>query len=503
MAYLLGIDLGTSSVKTVLMDRDGNLMAVCQQEYTFDIPTEGWAEQDPLVWWEAAASTIRGTLAKSGIAPSQVDGIGFSGQMHGMVPLSRDGLPVRKAIIWCDQRSAAQAEEIRTLIGNRRLGEITCNRMAAGFQTASLLWLKEEEPRSYEKTGLVVLPKDYIRYRLTGELSTEITDASGTLAFHVCLGEWSDECIRSLGLRRELYPPVFLPDSPAGTVTAAAAKETGLAPGTKVFHGGSDQVMQAIGNGITRPGQVSVTIGTGAQVFAPLTGPAYDPKLRSHTFSNYYKGGWYFLGATLSGGLSLRWLRDVMPDGMPYQELSRLAASVPRGSGGLLYLPYLAGERTPHMDSYARGMFFGLTLSHGRPHLLRAVMEGVVFSLRDCLGILSGMGQSCGRIIASGGGAKSAPWLQMQADIFNKEVITSRMPEQAAVGAAITAGVGAGVYSGYDEACDTVIKWNDETFLPDAAGVRRYEDYYQLYRTLYPANREAMHRCTALSRNGN
>lgn len=502
MAYLLGIDLGTSSVKSVLMDQDGNLQAVCRQEYTFDIPAEGWAEQDPQVWWEAAANTVRRALEQSRILPSEVDGIGFSGQMHGMVPLDQEGRPVRKAIIWCDQRSAAQAEEIRTLIGEPRLGEVACNRIATGFQTASLLWMKEEEPESYEKTALVLLPKDYIRYRLTGALSTEITDAAGTLALDVHQGKWSDEFIHILGLRRELYPPVFLPDSPGGTVTAAAAKETGLAPGTKVFHGGADQVMQAIGNGIIGPGQVSVTIGTGAQVFAPLSEPVYDPELRSHTFNNFYKGGWYFMGATLSGGLSLRWLRDVMLDGMSYQEMNRLAASVPRGSEGLLYLPYMAGERTPHMDSHARGMFFGLTLNHAKAHLIRAVMEGVAFSLRDCLDIFYGLGQSCVRVIASGGGSRSAPWLQMQADIFNREIYISRMPEQAAVGAAISAGVGAGIYASYVEACNAVIKWNDEPCRPDPAGVRRYEDYYQLFRMLYPANREAMHRCTALSRKG-
>lgn len=502
MAYLLGIDLGTSGVKSILMDRDGNLRAVCRQEYSFDIPKEGWAEQDPQTWWEAAANTIRGVLEKSGITPSEVDGIGFSGQMHGMVALDSDGCPVRKAMIWCDQRSAAQAERIRTLIGEQRLREVTCNRIAVGFQTSSLLWMKETEPQNYERTNLVVLPKDYIRYRLTGGLSTEVTDAAGTLALDVRQGSWSDELIRTLELRRELYPPVHLPDSPAGTVTAAASKETGLAPGTKVYHGGADQVMQAIGNGIIEPGQVSVTIGTGAQVFAPLSGMVYDPGLRSHTFNNFRKDSWYFMGAALSGGLSLRWLQDVVMDGMSYQEMNSLVSSVPRGSEGLLYLPYMAGERTPHMDPHARGMFFGLTLNHGRPHLIRSVMEGVVFSMRDCLDLFYGMGQSCSKVIASGGGARSAPWLQMQADVFNREVCTSRMPEQAAVGAAISAGVGAGIYSSYREACDTVIRWNNECYLPDPAGVRRYEDYYQLYRELYPANRAFMHKCTELSRNG-
>lgn len=500
MAYLLGIDLGTSSAKAVLIDGDGNLQAVCQQAYSFDIPAEGWAEQAPQVWWNAVVDTVRGVLEKSGIMPLEIDGIGFSGQMHGMVALDKNGKPVRKAIIWCDQRSAPQVEEIRSLIGEQQLGEVACNRVAAGFQTASLLWMKEEEPQAYKNTHLVILPKDYIRYRLTGELSTDVTDAAGTLALDVRRGKWSDDLIRILGLRQDLYPPIFLPESPAGTVTAEAAGEIGLAPGTKVFHGGADQVMQAIGNGIIKPGRVSVTIGTGAQVFAPLSGLTYDPKLRSHTFNNYYQGGWYFMGATLSGGLSLRWLRDVVLNGMPYEEMNCLASSIPRGSEGLIYLPYMAGERTPHMDPYARGMFFGLTLNHGRAHLIRAVMEGVVFSLRDCLNIFYGLGQDCVQVIASGGGARSAPWLQMQADIFNREVRISRMPEQAAVGAAISAGVGAGIYANYEEACDAVIKWSKVPYLPNPAGVKRYEEYYQLFSELYPANREAMHKCTALSR---
>ena len=258
--------------------------------------------------------------------------------------------------------------------------------------------------------------------------------------------------------------------------------------------------MQAIGNGIIAPGQVSVTIGTGAQVFAPIASAIYDKQLRAHTFNNFQQDSWYFMGATLCGGLSLRWLRDTVLGGMPYREMDTQVEAVPRGSDGLIYLPYLSGERTPHMDPLARGMFFGLTLKHSRAHLMRAVMEGVVFSLRDCLELYEQLGQSCRRVIASGGGARSAPWLQMQADIFGKEVYTSKMLEQAGVGAAICAGVGAGVYESWQQACDTVIRWNDTPAVPDLKGTARYAEYRELFRALYQSNRELMHRCTALSR---
>lgn len=500
MAYLLGIDLGTSSVKSVLMDQQGRLAALCQQEYMFDIPQEGWAEQDPEIWWQAAASTIRGVLEKSAISPRSIDGVSFSGQMHGLVPLDRNGSATRKAIIWCDGRSIQEVEDIRNLVGVEHLGEITCNSIAPGFQIASLLWMKRHEPQNYERTETILLPKDYLRYRLTGVLSTDLTDAASTLALNVREGRWSDDLIRQLDLRRSLYPEIHLPEDPAGEVTAEASAQTGLAQGTRVFHGGADQVMQAIGNGIISPGQVSVTIGTGAQVFAPISHPVYDPQMRAHTFNNFHTDNWYFMGATLSGGLSLRWLRDSILGNIPYPEIDALVDQIPRGSEGLMFLPYLSGERTPHMDPLARGMFFGLTLHHNRAHLMRAVMEGVVFSLRDCLELCTQLGQSCQHIIASGGGARSAPWLQMQADIFNREVYTSNMLEQAGVGAAICAGVGAGVYADYRQACDTVIHWNEVPILPDPKGAARYQEYYELYRDLYTANQALMHRCTRLSR---
>ncbi|MDR2528900.1 MAG: xylulokinase [Synergistaceae bacterium] len=495
MALLLGIDIGTSSVKAVLIDREGAVLSLSRQEYSFDIPRKGWAEQDPEVWWQAVRHTVREVVRKTNPRPSRIDGIGFSGQMHGLTPLSSDGKPLRKAIIWCDQRSIAQVEKIRGVFGTEKLGTITRNPIATGFQLASLLWMKENEPHIYDKISHVLLPKDYVRYRMTGRLSTDITDASSTLALDVRHGCWAREVLDRLELNAGFYPPIFMPDEEAGVVTPEAAQATGLEAGIRVFQGGADQVMQAIGNGIIAPGQVSVTIGTGAQIFSPIASPFYDKALRSHTFNNFCRGSWYFMGATLGGGLSLKWLRDnIFPKGTSYQDMNNLAEKIPPGSEGLVFLPYLAGERTPHMDPYARGMFFGLQLNHTAGHLVRAVMEGVVFSLKDCLAVFYEMGQECQRVIASGGGAQSALWLQIQADVLQRPVYTSRMTEQASVGAAISAGVGAGVYADYVEACSAVIRWNDRPHLPIRQNADAYEEYYRLFRDLYATNKESMRR---------
>ncbi|MDR2523565.1 MAG: xylulokinase [Synergistaceae bacterium] len=499
MAFLLGIDIGTSSTKTVLMDWEGTPLSLSQEEYSFDIPREGWAEQDAEVWWGAVCHTTKDALRKAGVPASHLDGIGFSGQMHGLVPLDSRGKPLRKAIIWCDQRSIAQVEKIHSFLGAEKFGAVTCNPIATGFQLASLLWMKENEPGLYARIRHVLLPKDYVRYRMTGHLSTDITDASGTLALDVPQGRWAQEILRELGLNAEFYPSIFVPDEEAGVVTSNAARAAGLKTGISVFHGGADQVMQAIGNGIIAPGQVSVTIGTGAQVFSPIASPFYDKALRSHTFNN--RDGWYFMGAALAGGLSLKWLRDkIFPAGTSYQDMIGLAEKVPPGSEGLVFLPYLAGERTPHMNPYARGMFFGLQLNHSAGHLVRAVMEGVVFSLKDCLSVFYELGQECKHVVASGGGARSALWLQIQADILGRPVYTSQMTEQASVGAAITAGVGAGVYADYLQACSTVIRWNDQPYLPIRENAGAYEEYYRLFQDLYTANKDSMYRLSSVRR---
>lgn len=503
MAYLLGIDLGTSSVKTILMDIDGNIVSIGQVEYSFDIPTEGWAEQDVQVWWEATVCSIQMALKASTVESSQIAGIGFSGQMHGLVALDRNHKPLRKAIIWCDHRTKDQVERITRTIGTENLGRIIHSPVATGFLLPSLLWMKENEPDLYERTGTVLLPKDYIRFRLTGEISTDVTDAAGTAAFDCSSATWSAEILDALRLDKKFFPPVHVPDSYAGSIHSEAARETGLAAGTKVYHGGADQAMQALGNGIIEPGIVSLNIGTGGQIFMPLASSVYDPKLRSHCFNFVTPGSWYFMGAVLSAGLSLKWTKSVIAPGEEYRLLDEQVARVPCGSEGLVFLPYLSGERTPHMNPDARALFFGLTLNHGRYHMLRAVMEGVVFGLRDCRTILTDdLRQECRLIVASGGGARSSVWLQMQADIMDSDIFTSTMKEQAAVGAAITAGVGAGFYGSYAGAVEKVVAWNDQPVSPRPDNVRLYDDYYEVYKELYDRTKDLMSVCGRLSGSG-
>lgn len=496
MSYLMGIDLGTSSVKTIVMRHNGQQMALSQCDYSFSTPRPGWAEQDPESWWGATTKTIQEALTLAGILPSELAGIGFSGQMHGLVPLDSNCRPLRPAILWCDQRTVDEVRQIERKIGLHRLGELTCNRISTGFQTATLLWLKKHEPSTYEQITTVLTPKDYIRFRLTGELSTDVTDAAGTLAFDVRCGSWSWALLSELGLRTDYYPSVHLPHSPAGQVLQSAAACTGLKSGTAVYHGGADQVMQAIGNGIVLPGQVSATIGTGGQIFAPLDRPWYDQKLRTHTFNHFDGQSWYLMGASLCAGLALRWLRNQVLGGQSYRELDRMAASVPAGSDGLFFLPYLAGERTPHMDAEARAMFAGLTLRHGQAHLVRATMEGVAYTMCDGLDILRDSGQAVRQIIASGGGAQSPLWMQILSDVFQVEIKLSKMAEQAAVGAAMTAGVGCGLYPDYQTAFQEVVRWHDGMYVPDEKRANGYAQGHQIFQELFQANQQLLHACS-------
>lgn len=496
MSLLMGIDVGTSSVKTLIMDERGNVKAISQQEYVFDIPQEGYAEQCPEQWWQSTVYTIAQALKDSGAAPADIAAVGLSGQMHGMVALDKDGHPVRPAIIWCDQRSRAEVEFINEKLGKEQLGKVMRSPIATGFQTASVLWLKNNEPENYDNTQLFLTPKDYIRYRLTGTLGSESSDAAGTLAYDTANDCWAVEILDKLGLNVGKYPYTSHSCDIAGGITTIAAEETGLSADTKVIFGASDQVMQAIGNGIISPGDISSTIGTGGQLYAPLQNPIYDTELRTHTFCGPLKGSWFIMGATLCAGLSLRWLRDNILQGISYGDMTEMARDVPMGSEGLWFLPYLSGERTPHVDPYARAMFFGLTLNHKRDHLMRSIMEGVVYSIRDGLEIYRGLGIAQKRIIASGGGARSDVWNQIQADVLNVPIYTSRMLEQACVGAAICAGYAAGIYGSLNEGCAAVIEWNDEPALPIPQNVEKYAKGYELYRSLYINNKNAMKTAT-------
>lgn len=494
MAYLMGIDLGTSSVKTIIMDAEGCVIGLAQAGYDIQTPLPGYAEQDPEIWWQQTCLTIRQAIKQADISNDDISAVGLSGQMHGMVLTDKNGKPLRPAIIWCDQRSKTEVEHIYSLIGTKRLGELTLNPVATGFQTPSLLWVKKHQPEIYEQTYQVLLPKDYIRLKLTGEFFSDITDASSTLAFdtaHLC---WCEELLDALNLDKNKYPPVGNPCDLGGNVTAEAQRETGLKKGTSVTLGGGDQPMQAIGNGIVETGTVSCTIGTGGQLFTPIHTPTHDPQLRTHTFCHAVPGTWNIMGATLNAGLSLKWLnRNVLPE-LNFKQLDEGAIGIKAGSESLLFLPYLTGERTPHFDSSASASFFGLTLRHDRFHMARAVMEGVVFALRDSLEIFKSLGLAADHVIASGGGAQSKLWLQIQADIFGCEVYTTQSTEQACTGAAITAGVGCGIYSSIPQACKAIIKTSDRPVVPNPENVKIYEALYPIFQELYQTNKSLMRR---------
>jgi len=487
--YLLGIDLGTSSVKSVIIDNDGRIAGLAQEEYVIDTPRSGWAEQNPETWWRAVCLTTVAALNGAGINAGEIAGVGFSGQMHGTVLLDERGEPLRPAIIWADQRSAEECREIYEKVGRERLAELTLNPVAAGFMAASLLWLKKHEPDVFARARTVLLPKDYIRFRMTGVLSSEPSDACSTLLFDTRNRRWSDELIEMLDLPRSIFPLITETYEVVGEVTAEAARAMGLRDGTPVTAGGGDQPIAAVANGVIECGTLLATIGTGGQLFTPLSEPKYDPQLRTHTFCHALPDRWFIMGAMLSAGMSLKWFRDKVMCGGDYEELSRAAADVPAGCEGLIFLPYLVGERTPHMDPEATGAFVGLSLRHTRAHMARAIMEGVAFAMRDSLEIFREIGVSYECVVASGGGAKSDVWRQIQADVFGLPLVKAEMEEQAGVGAAMVAGVGVGVFSDVKSACRKITRYGAETS-PIPENVQLYERQYRIFRELYPALRK-------------
>lgn len=494
MAYLLGVDIGTSGTKTVLFDVQGKTVASDTQEYPLYQPKNGWAEQDPEDWWRATHVSTMNVLRKSGVDAREIKGIGLSGQMHGLVLLDREGNVLRKSIIWCDQRTTAECVEITEKVGAERLIEITANPALTGFTASKAMWVKNNEPAIFEKVAKILLPKDYIRYKLTGEFATEVSDASGMQFLDVPKRRWSGEVLQKLGLREDMLGKVYESFEVSGTVHREAATLTGLAPGTPVVGGGGDQAAGAVGNGIVRSGVISSTIGTSGVVFAHSDSVTIDPNGRVHTFCHAVPNTWHIMGVTQGAGLSLQWFRnqfcrDEMSTAAamgvdPYYLMDREAAQVGPGSNGLVYLPYLMGERTPHLDADCRGVFFGLSATHTRRDMLRAVMEGVVFSLRDCLEIIRGLGVPVGEVRASGGGGKSPLWRQMQADVFGTEIQTVNSSEGPALGVALLAGVGTGVYKSVPEACDATI--GILTRQSADKGVKPvYDGYYRLYNGLY------------------
>jgi len=486
---LLGLDLGTSSLKSAVIDASGQLLASAAQEFPVHTPRPGWAEQNPEDWIGAATGTMRQSFADAGVDGAQVQGIGLSGQMHGLVATDKNGKALRPAIIWADQRSAAQVDSVYRRVGPERLAEWTANPLATGFMLSSWLWLAENEPEVAKATRYLLLPKDYLRYHLTGRVGTEPSDACSSLLFDVAHWRWSEELLTLLDIDGNLLPTLGQSTDVSGGLVRDVAEAAGLPPGVPVVYGGGDQAMQAVGNGIVEPGMVSCTIGTGGQLLAPSNKPAYDPKLRLHCFCHAIPNRWYLMAATLSAGLSLRWLRDNVIRGQNYSELADAATSVAPGSEGLLFLPHLAGERTPHMDSESTAAWVGLTLRHEGAHLTRAVMEGVVFSLRQGLELMDHLGVSAWRVVASGGGTRHPLWLQLQADILGAPIHQTRTHEAAAVGAALVAGVGVGVYESVPSACAQAVHWRDDVVLPDQKRVGIYNEVYDRFRRLYPALR--------------
>lgn len=494
MSYLIGIDLGTSGVKTVLFDESGKPVASSTVEYPLYQPNLGWAEQDPEDWWKGTCESINNVMLKSGVNKQDVKGVGLSGQMHGAVLLDKNDKVLRKAIIWCDQRSAAECDQITQLVGKERLIEITANPALTGFTASKVMWVKNNEPQIFEKIAKILLPKDYIRLRLTGEYATEVSDASGMQFMNIAQRKWSSEVLGKLEISESMLGKMYESQEVTGKVTASAAAITGLNEGTIVVGGAGDQAAGAVGNGIVKPGVVSSTIGTSGVVFAYTDKLTIDPLGRVHTFCHAVPNTYHIMGVTQGAGLSLKWFRDnfCMEELMTaelsnidvYKLLDAEAENITPCSDGLVYLPYLMGERTPHLDPDARGVFFGLTAKHTKPHFVRSIMEGVTYSLRDCLEIIRGMGVEVSEVRASGGGGKSKIWRQMQADVFGTNINRIFSDEGPALGVAILAGVGAGIYDSVPQACSNVIKVKD-SLPPISENIKKYDDFYKLYVQLY------------------
>lgn len=486
MLYWMGIDVGTGGTRALLLNDSGSV------RFSFTAPHDDmkmerplWAEQDPANWWAAAQTAIRGVLAAANISGDAVRAIGLSGQMHGSVLLDAAGEVIRPALIWCDQRSQDQVDAINAKVGRDRVLAATANPVLTGFTLPKLLWVRDHEPAHFDRVRHLLLPKDYLRYQLTGEFASEVSDASGTALFDVVRRAWSRDMTTALALDHSILPRVYESAELTGAVTPRAAELTGLRAGTPVCGGGGDQAASAIGNGIVREGIVSCTLGTSGVVFAHLAQPAYDPAGRVHTFAHAVPGAWHAMGVTQGAGLSLQWFRNHLAPGVDYETLANEAASAAPGSGGLFWLPYLMGERTPVLDAAARGGWIGLTASHTRADLIRSLLEGVSYSQKDSLDILASLGADAARVRLSGGGARSPFWRQLFADVFAKPVATLETQEGSAYGAALLALVGTGEFASGAEVCAAVVRERDTTD-PDPPRAALYAAAHRRYQDLYP-----------------
>ena len=483
--YWLGIDIGTGGTRALLVDEKGTCKAgftAPHEDMRMEKPL--WAEQRPEDWWQAARKAIQGVLAAAKIKGNQVKGVGLSGQMHGLVLLDANNAVIRPALIWCDQRSQAQVDSINRIVGKDNVLTYTANPVLTGFTLPKLLWVRDNEPRSFARAQKVLLPKDYIRFELTGEYATEVSDASGTSLFDVVMRRWSHQMLDRLNLDRSLLPRVYESTEVTGTISARTAELTGLAEGTPVVGGGGDQAASAVGNGIVEEGIVSCTLGTSGVVFAHMEKVAYDPAGRVHTFCHAVRDKWHVMGVTQGAGLSLQWFRNPLAPGVEYDTLTQEAAQSPAGAQGLFWLPYLMGERTPHLDATIRGGWVGLTARNTRADLIRAVIEGVSYSQRDCLDIIEELGVTVSDVRASGGGARSAFWRGLLAAILNKRVVTLETQEGSAYGAALLAL--SGEYSSVPEMCRVAIRETDSV-TPDAGEAAFYTRAHRVYQSMYPA----------------
>jgi xylulokinase len=485
--YYLGIDVGTGGSRALLADERGKVA------HAFTAPHEDmlmhqplWAEQRPEDWWEATREAIGGVLALASASGAEIGAIGLSGQMHGLVLLDAADAVIRPALIWCDQRSQAQVDTINQLVGRDVVLACTANPMLTGFTLPKLLWVRDHEPANFERIRKLLLPKDYVRFRLTGEYATDVSDASGTGLFDVAERCWSEKLTDLLRIDGSVLPSVAESSCVTAKISAAAAQLTGLRAGTPVVAGAGDQAASAIGNGIVEPGMVSCTLGTSGVVFAYTQAPAYDPPGRVHTFCHAVPAAWHVMGVTQGAGLSLKWFRESLAPATSYDDLTAEAAGAPPGSQGLFWLPYLMGERTPHLDPQVRGGWIGLTASHTRADLIRSLLEGVSYSQCDCLEIIEGMGIPVNSVRVSGGGANSVFWRQMLADMFRKRVVALETQEGSAYGAALLAMIGAGVFGSAVELCRTAIR-EIESAEPVSFNAQVYAEGHRNYQSLYPA----------------
>ena len=494
MNYLIGIDVGTSATKTVLFDEKGNVTASASAEYPMYQPKNGWAEQKPEDWREAVLKTLSLVTAKSGVSKEDIKGIGLSGQMHGLVMLDENNEVIRPSIIWCDQRTGAEVEDMLELMPRERWIEITANPPLTGWTAAKILWVKKNEPENYKKCRHILLPKDYIRWVLTGVFAAEVSDASGMQLLDVPGRCWSGEVLDKLDISPELLGTLYESCQVTGTLLPEIAEATGLSSSTKVVGGAGDNAAAAVGTGVVRDGRAFTTIGTSGVVFAHSSQVTIDPKGRVHTCCCAVPGAWHVMGVTQAAGLSLKWFKDNFCQDYVeraeklgvdvYDLINEDIKGIEAGSNKLIYLPYLMGERTPHLDPDCRGVFFGLSAIHTKAHMLRAVMEGVSYSLNDCNDILKEMGIEVERMMACGGGGKSPVWRQMLSDMYGCSVKTVAQTEGPALGAAILAGVGCGIYKTVEEACDALIS-EEKSTEPEEKRAEVYGKYHLLYKKLY------------------